>query len=281
MNLIKSFFIFLAPAWLIFIVVQALTSGFSSGKLILYSAVSISALPLLLFLSYIMVFKKLARTSEHLLTLSIPSLMACLLVLGSFLKNSDYNHMLAMVYSLSAFMITFLYIYWYSDNKRMISKSIKNNQQLPDFSILDNQGNTISSTSFIGGRSLIFFYRGNWCPLCMAQIDEISQQYKQFEKHNINVIFISPQPSKNTKLLAEKFNLSFQFYIDKHNHAAKQLGISHRFGLPMGFQALGYESDSVYPTVIAIDQHGMIIYNDQTSNYRLRPEPQDLLEIFI
>ncbi len=115
----------------------------------------------------------------------------------------------------------------------------------------------------------------------MAQIDEVASAYQKFKANNIDVIFISPQSSKNTKRLASKFNLGFRFYIDKNNKAAKQLGILHKFGLPMGLQVLGYESHSVYPTIIAVDEKGVIMYSDQTSNYRVRPEPEELLKIFL
>ena len=151
---------------------------------------------------------------------------------------------------------------------------------MPEFTISDYHNNEISSDSFLGNQTLIFFFRGNWCPLCMAQIDEVALGYKEFEDKKINVVFISPQSSKNTKYLADKYNLSFKFYIDKNNKSANQLGILHKFGLPMGFQAFGYESDSVYPTIIAINAKGEIIYNDQTSNYRVRPEPKELLALF-
>jgi peroxiredoxin len=114
----------------------------------------------------------------------------------------------------------------------------------------------------------------------MAQIDEIAASYKKFADNNINVVFIAPQSSKNTQKLAEKFNLDFKFYTDENNQSAKKLGIAHAYGLPMGFQVLGYDSETVYPTVIAIDENGIILYNDQTDNYRLRPEPEDLLKIF-
>ena len=225
-------------------------------------------------------FRKIARTSEHMVVISVPSFLGYIIVLYQFYFNSDINILVAMFYSLSAFFITFLYIYWYSNNNRIKSAIIQNSQTLPEFTLFDNDGKSISSESFIGTQTLLFFHRGNWCPLCMAQIDEIADLYKKFEENNINLVFISPQPEQNTKRLAAKYKLSFNFYTDKNNKVAKQLGLVHMFGLPFGFQALGYDSHSVYPTVIAVDARGVVLYNDQTSNYRLRPEPQELLKVF-
>jgi len=275
MNLLKSLFIFASPAWLIFIVVLGVLKWLDSTSMLLSLGLVLSAIPLLLFLFYILVFKKLARTTRHLFIVSVSSFVGLVLVMFDNTKQT-----IDILLALSGFIITLLYIYWYSNNARNFDNELKNKNTLPKFTVKDLQGNEVSSECFHGNKSLIFFYRGNWCPLCMAQIDEVTANYKKFEENNIDVIFIAPQSSKNTKDLASKHNLSFSFYADENNKAAKKLGILHEYGLPMGFQVLGYESDSVYPTVIALDDKGVIIYSDQTSNYRVRPEPEELLKVF-
>lgn len=254
----------------------------NSINILLVIGMLLSALPMLLFLTYIMVFKNLARTSEHLLIVSVPSFLGFVLVFFAYFQAVTFTSISALMYAMSAFLITFLYIYWYSNNKRKLARLLNDGLKLPVFSVQDTQGSEIQSSSFYTeNKALIIFYRGNWCPLCMAQIDEIVALYKKFEQNNIQVIFIAPQSAKNTQKLADKFHLNFKFYTDKDNQAAKKIGIAHTFGLPMGFQTLGYDSDSVYPTVIAVDESGTIIYNDQTSNYRVRPGPEELLAIFL
>ena len=280
MNFIKSIFIFLAPVWLIYVVYHGINGIVVSDNVIFYAGIVLSALPLLLFLAVIMLFQKIARTNVHLLSVSVPSFMGYMVVLFLYIDKTTFIKMEGMMLSMSAFLITFLYIYWYSDNHRNLSQLILNESSLPTMKLKDENGELISSDAWLGKPALIFFYRGNWCPLCMAQIAEIAKFYKKFEEKGIQVIFIAPQSQNNTKKLARKYNLGFKFYVDENNAVAKQLGLVHRFGLPMGFQALGYASDSVYPTVIAIDENGMIIYNDQTTNYRVRPEPEELMKIF-
>jgi peroxiredoxin len=280
MNLIKSIFIFIAPVWLAFVVYHGVIGLLNSDDFVFNTAIIISALPLLLFLAYIMLFQKLARTHEHLLSVSVPSFIGYVVVLILYLDKITFIKMEGMMLSMSAFIVTFLYVYWYSNNARNLSQLILNDNFLPSMKLKDENGVIVSSDSWLGKPTLIFFYRGNWCPLCMAQISEIAQYYKKFEEKGIQVIFIAPQSQNNTKKLAQKYNLGFKFYVDENNTVAKQLGLVHRFGLPMGFQALGYASDSVYPTVVAIDEKGVIIYNDQTTNYRIRPEPQELMKIF-
>ncbi|MFK8012814.1 MAG: peroxiredoxin family protein [Marinicellaceae bacterium] len=281
MNLIKSFFIFVSPLVLLFIVIQAIGGLYYSSNTVLYFGLLFSAVPLLLFLIYVLIFKNIARTSIHLPIVSVPSFLGYCLVLYVFIKASKIEYIDAMVYSLMAFFITFLYVYWYSNNARKLSQKLNNTELLANFELKDLEGKKVSSENFFGEKVLIFFFRGNWCPLCMAQINEVANSYQKFEDNSIRVVFISPQPSHKTESLAKRFNLAFEFYIDESNAAAKQLGIFHKNGLPMGLQALGYETDTVYPTVIALNTKSEIIYNNQTSNYRIRPEPDAFLALFI
>lgn len=47
----------------------------------------------------------------------------------------------------------------------------------------------------------------------------------------------------------------------------------------MGMQMLGYDSDTVLPTVIITDKDGRIVWTHETDNYRVRPEPDTYLEV--
>ena len=123
------------------------------------------------------------------------------------------------------------------------------------------------------------FYRGNWCPLCMAQIGEIAAQYKALCNGGVNVALISPQPHRYTVDLAAKHEVYFDFLTDKGNRSARALGIVSRFGTPMGFQLLGYASETVLPTVIITDKDGVVQWTDETDNYRVRPEPDTFITV--
>lgn len=197
--------------------------------------------------------------------------------MGGLVENNEIGGLLM---SLMLVLGWAAYIKWYSvfDN-RSDNESLKVGKQLPEFLLEDSQGNEVSSTSFIGKPAIYLFYRGNWCPLCMAQIKEISAQYKELEKRGVNTILVSPQPHKYTQHLADKFDVGFKFLVDKGNKAAKQLDVFARNGIPAGFQVLGYNSDTVLPTVVITDRANKIIFADLTDNYRVRPEPETFLKV--
>jgi peroxiredoxin len=92
----------------------------------------------------------------------------------------------------------------------------------------------------------------------------------------LTVVLISPQPLEKNQGIAARFQIPMIFMRDPEGKAAKQLGIQHEWGTPMGLQILGYESDSVLPTMLISDAKGYIIFSDQTDNYRVRPELVDI-----
>ena len=76
---------------------------------------------------------------------------------------------------------------------------------------------------------------------------------------------------------AKRFKVPIRFCVDQDRQPARQLGIEHLGGTPFLMGALGYDADSVLPTVLITDPNRTIIFADLTDNYRVRPEPSTFL----
>jgi len=137
----------------------------------------------------------------------------------------------------------------------------------------------VSSFSFRGQPHIMVFYRGNWCPFCVAQFEELASAYTEIEERGARVVMISSQTANKSRQLAEKHNIPIRFMVDPNNAAARQLGISRENSLPFGFQLLGYNSEAALPSVVITDAGGKILFTDLTDNYRHRPEPEKLLKV--
>lgn len=189
---------------------------------------------------------------------------------------------LSITYTLPSFLLLLgwlAYVFWYSRFGKRTSTILQTGKFLPGFDLENVNRQKINTSAFKGNPNIFMFYRGNWCPLCMAQIKEIAGQYKELERRGVNMNLISPQPHKFTKGLAKKYSVNFNFLVDVNNKAAKKLGIFHKNGLPFGMQVLGYATDTVMPTIIITDKNGKILFADLTDNYRVRPEPETFLQI--
>jgi peroxiredoxin len=232
--------------------------------------------PLLLVLAWVMTFRNVARTSPRMPAIVVMGLIGLIFaVRGSYLGGDGLAPQLAVI----GFTGYLLYAFWYSVFTDRNSASLEAGKRLPDFELLDEHGTTVSSASFTNKPTVWIFHRGNWCPLCMAQVREIAGEYREFDELGIRVALVSPQPHSFTKRLARKFDVSFDFLTDEKGRAAAALGIAHRNGLPMGLQVLGYDSDTVLPTVVITDTGGRILWVDETDNYRVRPEPATYLKV--
>lgn len=174
---------------------------------------------------------------------------------------------------------TLLYDLWYSRFNQRDDSVLQSGQILPEAELFDVDGQAHSLRWLSQQPTVWMFYRGNWCPFCMAQIKEVVAQYQELAQRGAQVVLVSPQSDAQTRSLAEKFSVPLRFMRDRDNAVAKRLRIFAANGLPTGLQALGYDSDVPLPTVFISDAQGVVIYADLTSNYRIRPEPESFLRV--
>jgi peroxiredoxin len=202
-------------------------------------------------------------------------------VIGSALAGSMAGTLLApavLVAAAVGIAGTLVYVHWYSHYGAPGNDALAVGKTLPDFPLVE-EGREVTSAALTRRPALWIFYRGNWCPLCVAQIGEICAQYRSLAEHGIEVFLVSPQPEQNLASLRARCDAPMRYMTDRGSRAAEKLGILVRDGIPAGLQALGYDSDTTRPTVFITDRDGKLAYVDMTDNYRVRPEPAQYLPI--
>lgn len=233
--------------------------------------------PFLMLLSWLMITQRSARTSPRLPAIIAFGAAGVILACWSWLVGlSDRT---PLVIALTGFLSFLIYSFWYSDLGPRRSGALALGRALPDFLVQTESGSEVASATWRGRPTVLIFYRGNWCPLCMAQIKEVAHRYHEVEAMGARVALISPQPQAHTQQLARKHGVSFEYYVDAGNGAARLLGIDHPGGLPLGMSVWGYEADTVLPTVVVTDKDGVVRWTHETDNYRVRPEPDLFLSV--
>jgi len=272
----KSVFVSMYMMAAMLITVFATISLINSGDYISWGGVILTTAPFILVISRVMLFKSTARTSARFPLLTVLAVAGVIVAAWGYAEGGSPLAPLLALGGLAGFLV---YAYWYSSFSERASRQLQPGQSLPEFELLDIAGESVSSSTLTDRPVIWMFYRGNWCPLCMAQIKEIAGQYQQLQDMGVRVALVSPQPHKFTVGLASKFDVAFDFLTDEQNKAARTLGIAHPDGLPMGMQVLGYDSETVLPTVIITDTGGRILWAHETDNYRIRPEPELFLDV--
>jgi peroxiredoxin len=274
---LKSYFIF--PAALISVLLlfwslfQAIAGGYDR---VAWIGAAISALPLPFLILRLMI-RPIERTSENLpLLLLLSSVGLMIAAWEQFLEGVGGWAPLSVALVNAAIML--LYVFWYSRFGRIESMQLGVGNKLPEIRLQDSEGNDVGSEDFSGSPVVLLFYRGNWCPFCMAQIQEIVDRYQDLHDMGIKVALISSQPDEHTRSLAGRHDVPFYFLVDTDNKLAESLGIAVDYGVPVGIMG-NYAPHTVMPTVVVANANGTIVFSDQTDNYRVRPEPDVFLAI--
>jgi peroxiredoxin len=274
---LKSLFIFPAIAVSLVLLIVSVFMAFAGGyERTAWLGATIASVPIPLLMVRLM-FAPVERTSENLpLLLMVASFGVLVAGWEQFLEGTSGRGPTAI--ALLSMLLLVVYVFWYSRFGRIESHQLAVGKKLPEFALTDVQGNDFRSQNLIGSPAILLFYRGNWCPLCMAQIKEIVSKYQDIEAMGVNVALISPQPDEQSRKLAAQHKVPFNFLIDKNNEVAESLGIAIKNGVPVGMPG-GYSPHTVLPTLIVINDSGTIVFSDQTDNYRVRPEPDLFLAI--
>jgi peroxiredoxin len=269
---------------------------FAAGHRVAWFGAALAAAPLPLVMLRLKLWP-VARTSEflplHLLLSAVGVVLAGQGMYNNFVTSWELYRdfagaVLSAVYPTAITMpglvaifcalLFLMYLFWYSRYGRYADSRLDVGSKMPDFVVRDLDGKRIRSAELLGAPTVVLFYRGNWCPLCMAQIGELVERYQDLERLGVSVCLISPQPDEATRALAERHEVPFRYLVDQDNEAARALGIAVANGVPRGVGG-DYSADTVMPTLFVTTAGGTIVFSDQTDNYRVRPEPDIFLAI--
>jgi peroxiredoxin len=225
--------------------------------------------PLVLFMSvvYSLPYTRVVRF------IALPVVMALLGSVLTVIEMRPLPTFYTLFFGLGGVLV---YVFWYTYLDRSDNVLLRKGAQLADFTLTTMGGESISASSFLGRKVLWVFFRGNWCPMCQAQLADLAKQYGALCERGVEVVLISPQSRAKSAEQQARLGVPMQFYADVDNQAARSLGIVHRYGVPLGI--LGYGQDTVLPTVLMTDEGGNIIYVDLTDNFRIRPRAETLID---
>ena len=201
-------------------------------------------------------------------------------VLGAILLSVIFQQGEITGYSFMLLLGWAVYNVWYARLDRPDAPKLGVGKEFPAaLSFRNADGSQVKAGDYLGKINIWLFFRGNWCPLCMAQIKEVAAGYRELEARGAQVILVSPQSDRHTKWLSEQHEAPMVFLQDVNAQAAKSLNIVAPDGTPLGMEVFGFQADTVLPTVVITDAAGVIQWADQTDDYRVRPEPSTFLEV--
>lgn len=88
---------------------------------------------------------------------------------------------------------------------------------LPDFSLKNQDGVLIHSQDWIGEPVVVYFYPGDFTPVCTAQACSFRNQFDDFKAYKVRVIGISHDDVASHQKFAKKNKLPFDILSDTEN----------------------------------------------------------------
>ncbi|MBD1566811.1 thioredoxin-dependent thiol peroxidase [Vibrio sp. S12_S33] len=95
----------------------------------------------------------------------------------------------------------------------------------PAFSLLDQDGNTVSLADFSGKKVLFYFYPKAMTPGCTVQAQGLRDVKLELDAHNVVILGVSVDPVKRLGKFIERDNLNFTLLSDEDHAVAEQFGV--------------------------------------------------------
>ena len=114
---------------------------------------------------------------------------------------------------IAAILAVAAFIYWkFRTLGRPVPPGLRRGQPLPDFRAINESGDPVRSTELHGTATVILFVRGNWCPFCSSQVENLTVNYKNIIDLGARLILVTPKPLETTRRVAKFFEVEFEFW---------------------------------------------------------------------
>ena len=130
--------------------------------------------------------------------------------------------------------------------------SLNIGDKAPNFVALNELGQSVSLSDFLGEKVILYFYPKDMTPGCTAESCNLGENYTLLQEKGFVVLGVSPDSSKSHQKFIDKYKLPFSLIADEDKAVIKAFGV---WG-PKKF--MGREYDGVYRTTFVINKDGVI-----------------------
>jgi peroxiredoxin Q/BCP len=129
---------------------------------------------------------------------------------------------------------------------------LKAGDAAPNFSALDEQGNTISLGDYKGKKLVVFFYPKASTPGCTAEACNLNDNFDRFQAQGYEILGVSADSAKRQLNFKTKYGFQYPLLADEDKSVIEAFGV---WG-PKKF--MGKEYDGIHRTTFVIDDKGRI-----------------------
>ena len=129
---------------------------------------------------------------------------------------------------------------------------IQEKTKAPDFTLMDEKGQQINLSDFMGKPVVLYFYPKDDTPGCTTEACSFRDDYSLYTDAGAVILGVSPDSEKSHAKFAGKHHLPFTLLADEGHKICELYGVWGRK------KFMGKEYDGVFRTTFLIDARGMI-----------------------
>jgi peroxiredoxin len=183
-------------------------------------------------------------------------------------------------------------------NSGIEDRILKVGTQAPAFTLEDAlTGKPVNSADLLAlGPLVVNFFRGRWDPYCITELEAWRDLHSQLRERGALLVAISPQTTRQNNFTLQQHGLLYPLLSDPGAAIAERFGIAytipaeHRryfqsilINIPFNNAGLSYHNATEaswrlpLPAVFVIDRANTITFAEAHADFRVRPEPADIL----
>jgi peroxiredoxin Q/BCP len=130
--------------------------------------------------------------------------------------------------------------------------TLQKGDTVPNFTVNDQDGNSISLSDYKGKKLIVFFYPKANTPGCTAEACNLSDNYTELQKQGYELLGVSADSERRQKNFKEKYNFPFPLLADTEKEVINAFGV---WGLK---KFMGREYDGIHRKTFVVDEKGKV-----------------------
>lgn len=145
----------------------------------------------------------------------------------------------------------------------------------PDFSLVRYGGGQVTLSDFRGKKDVVLvFFRGYWCPYCIAQLSELRTLLDPELKKSAELVVVSVDGDNEnrqtvTRISRDGITPDFAFLTDSGSAVISRYGLLNPNGSRKGIP---------HPATVVVDTAGVVRWKFVDTDYKIRPSNEEVLK---
>lgn len=131
--------------------------------------------------------------------------------------------------------------------------TLKVGDKVPNFSAMDQDGNSIQLNDYYGKKLVVFFYPKASTPGCTMEACNLRDNYELLQQNGFELLGVSADNQKRQTNFRTKYNFPFPLLADENKEVIRAFGV---WGLK---KFMGREYDGIHRKTFLIDEKGVVM----------------------